>query len=242
MHRVGRTARAGRSGRACTLAAEPDRKVVKQAVKTARGAGAKIASRVIESSEADAFAKRVDEMKEEIEEILKEEKEDKQLAQVEMELRKGENTIKHEDEIKGRPRRTWFESEADKRTAKRAGRTELNGPTLESVLKKSITGKLSNKDKKKLDNHSTREAEHVWKKGRAERDGGGALAPKARGGARGGRGGQKKKPETSNERSERHENPRPERGEGGGRGGSDRGRGGSRGRGGRGGGRGRGKR
>jgi ATP-dependent RNA helicase DDX27 len=31
LHRVGRTARAGRTGRACTLAAEPDRKVVKAA-------------------------------------------------------------------------------------------------------------------------------------------------------------------------------------------------------------------
>ena len=237
LHRVGRTARAGRSGRACTLAAEPDRKVVKQAVKTARGAGAKIASRVVESGEADAYAKRVDEMKEEIEEILKEEKEDKQLAQVEMELNKGQNIMTHEAEIKGRPRRTWFESEADKKSAKRAGRAELNGRTLESVLKKNITGKLSNKDKKKLDAHSEREKEHVWKKGRAERDGAGALAPK-RGGAKGGRGGQKKKPETANERSERHENPREPRGEG-----ASRGRGGSsRGRGGRGGGRGRGKR
>ena len=36
LHRVGRTARAGRSGRSCTLAAEPDRKVVKAAVKAAK--------------------------------------------------------------------------------------------------------------------------------------------------------------------------------------------------------------
>ena len=81
LHRVGRTARAGRSGRACTLAAEPDRKVVKQAVKSGRAQGAKIVSRVIESNEADSWAQKVDDMSEEIVEILKEEQEDKQLEQ-----------------------------------------------------------------------------------------------------------------------------------------------------------------
>ncbi|OBT71342.1 hypothetical protein VF21_09756 [Pseudogymnoascus sp. 05NY08] len=175
LHRVGRTARAGRSGRACTLAAEPDRKVVKSAVKMARSQGAKIASRVIESNDADEFAAKVDGMAEEIEEVLKEEKEDKQLAQAEMQLKKGENVMVHEDEIKSRPKRTWFESEADKRTAKKSGRAELNGP--ESILKKSIKGKMSGKDRKKLDDHESRTEGKVWKKGRAEREGKGALAP-----------------------------------------------------------------
>ncbi|KAH8595579.1 P-loop containing nucleoside triphosphate hydrolase protein [Bisporella sp. PMI_857] len=172
LHRVGRTARAGRNGRACTLAAEPDRKIVKAAVKSGRAQGAKIVSRVVEAAEADVWAEKVDEMEEEIEEILKDEKEEKVLQQAEMELRKGENFVNHEDEIKGRPKRTWFESEAEKRAAKKTGRAELNG--VESILKKK-PGKLSNKDKKKLNDRDLRSDGKVWKKGRAERDGKGAL-------------------------------------------------------------------
>jgi ATP-dependent RNA helicase DDX27 len=141
--------------------------VVKAAVKSGRAQGAKIVSRVVEATEADAWAEKVEAMQDEIEEILIEEREDKQLAQAEMQVKKGENIIIHEDEIKGRPRRTWFESEHKKRQAKKTGRAELNGP--ESVVKKE--GKLSNKDKKRLDDSKARAEGKVWKKGRAERDG-----------------------------------------------------------------------
>ncbi|GJC85995.1 ATP-dependent RNA helicase DRS1 [Colletotrichum liriopes] len=168
VHRVGRTARAGRTGVAITLAAEPDRKVVKAAVKAGKAQGAKIMSRIIEPAEADKWQTQVDEMEDEIEEIMVEEKQEKQFAQAEMQVRKGENILQHEAEIKARPKRTWFETEQDKKKAKEAGRDELNGP-------KGKKQKLSNKDKKKLDAKAMRTEDKVWKKGRAERAGQGAV-------------------------------------------------------------------
>ncbi|KAH7490931.1 P-loop containing nucleoside triphosphate hydrolase protein [Fusarium oxysporum f. sp. albedinis] len=165
VHRVGRTARAGRKGTALTLASETDRKVVKAAVKAGKAQGAKIVSRQIEAAEVDALQAQIDEMEDEIEEIMQEEKEEKQLAHVEMQVKKGENLIQHEAEIKGRPRRTWFESEHDKKQSKQAGKDELNG--MREAMKKK-TGKLSNKDKKRLDAKQLRaEGGGEWRKGKS---------------------------------------------------------------------------
>ena len=112
-------------------------------------------------------------MDDEIKAIVQEEKEEKHLANAEMQIKKGENMVLYEDEIKSRPKRTWFETQDAKKKAKNAGRAELNG--LKDSLKKKNEGKLSNKDKKKLDARSDRDGGKVWKKGSAERSGKGAV-------------------------------------------------------------------
>lgn len=148
VHRVGRTARAGRSGRSCTIAAEPDRKVVKAAVKSGRSQGAKIVSRVMEITEIDAMHTKIENMASDIDDVLREENEEKEFAQTEQQITRGENMVKHEAEIMSRPKRTWFESEKEKTDAKKRGVMELNG--IEIKVKGERT-KLSNKDKKRLD-------------------------------------------------------------------------------------------
>lgn len=191
LHRVGRTARAGRSGRACTLAAEPDRKVVKAAVKTARGQGAIIKSRVVDPAIADKWMGKVYELSSEIDAVMREEKEEKVLATTEMQMRRTENLMEHEKEILSRPKKTWFESEKDKRAAKIRGKEELNGPISEGAKLKGSKKKLSNKQKKKLEDKDERREGGGWKKGAAERKGEGVLKPAPKKGKKGGAGGPK---------------------------------------------------
>lgn len=185
LHRVGRTARAGRAGRACTIAAEPDRKVVKAAVRAGRAQGAKIVSRVVDPAAADAWAGKIEALSDEVEAVLKEESEEKLLGQAEMQVRRAENRVVHEEEILARPKRTWFESERDKRVARKEGRVELNGVD----AGKEKRGKLSGKDRKRLDVRRERVEGKVWKKGKGEK---GAKGGKGAGG-KGGRGGKVQK-------------------------------------------------
>ncbi|KAG9202464.1 nucleolar DEAD-box protein required for synthesis of 60S ribosomal subunit [Epicoccum nigrum] len=166
LHRVGRTARAGRSGRACTLAAEPDRKIVKQAVKTSREQGAKVVSRQVPAEETDKWIQKIKDLEDEIEEVLKEEKEERVLSITERDLKRGENLINHEDEIKSRPKRTWFESEKEKAAEREKGAQALNNTAGGSIKKKQ---KLSHKDKKKLEAKDDRTEGKQWKKGKADR-------------------------------------------------------------------------
>lgn len=174
LHRVGRTARAGRKGTAITLAADSDRKLVKAAVKAGKEQGTKTRSVTIDTASAKEWQSKVDDLETEVDEILAEEKELKQMQQADMEIQKGENLIKHADEIKSRPKRTWFETEHDKKKAKEGAPSALSAMR-ESLKKKHSNGKLSNKDMKKLDNKAERQNGRLWKKGAAERAGKGAV-------------------------------------------------------------------
>ena len=78
-----------------------------------------------------------------------------------MQVRKGENIITHESEIKSRPKRTWFESEKEKLVAKKKGMVELNGAV--GLAKKAPGGKLSGKDRKRLDDGRERMEEEMMR-------------------------------------------------------------------------------
>lgn len=106
-------------------------------------------------------------MEDEVEAVLAEEKEERQLGQVEQQVRKGENVLAHEKEIMSRPRRTWFESEKEKARAKDRGKLELNGEVGGGKEKKK--GKLSGKERKRLEVRDIRSEEGGgWRKGKGK--------------------------------------------------------------------------
>ena len=168
LHRVGRTARAGRSGCSCTLAAEPDRKIVKAAVKGAKAQGARIRQRTVDPLEANAWQKRIDDLQSEVEEVLREEKEERSFQQADRDIARVDNIVKFEDEIKSRPKKTWFESERDKTRARERGGALLNG-VRDGEASKAKKGKLSNKQKKRLVDKDERKAGKEWKKAKPQR-------------------------------------------------------------------------
>ncbi|KAK2461899.1 hypothetical protein APHAL10511_006362 [Amanita phalloides] len=117
LHRVGRTARAGNKGRSVTLIGEADRRTLKAVIKFANGKD-QVRHRVVPPETVQKWADTLAEMKSHTSEILREEKEEKQLRRAEMELKKGQNMMEHEAEIFSRPARTWFQSTKDRKTSK----------------------------------------------------------------------------------------------------------------------------
>lgn len=117
LHRVGRTARAGEKGRSVTLVGESDRKMLKAAIKHGSDNGS-VRQRTVPSEIISEWTSKIDELRDEVTAVLREEKELKQLQKAEMELKKGENLIEHQDEIYSRPARTWFQNQKEKSDAK----------------------------------------------------------------------------------------------------------------------------
>lgn len=122
LHRVGRTARAGRHGRSVTLVGEADRRLLKAVLK--RTPPEQVKHRLLPADVTQKVSDAIDSLKPEIEQVLAEEKEERALRQAEMQLQKSENMLTHQDEIYSRPARTWFQSEKDKAEAKGASREE----------------------------------------------------------------------------------------------------------------------
>lgn len=134
VHRIGRTARAGRGGRSCTLIGEGRRHLMKEVIKDAaeksRDAAAKggatsaqagvIRSRTIPPAVVAHFVAKIASLEPHIKEVLTAEAVARMDRIAEMEMTRAKNIIEHSDEIKSRPKKEWFASEKQKVSAKEA--------------------------------------------------------------------------------------------------------------------------
>ena len=116
LHRVGRTARAGKSGRSVSLVGESDRKTLKMVLKNAEIAPKQ---RLIDPAVLEEFRDRLEAMSDDVEVLLEEEKADRALQKAEKEATRAENMIQHAKEIKARPKKEWFQSSKQKNDSKK---------------------------------------------------------------------------------------------------------------------------
>ncbi|KAJ3190851.1 nucleolar DEAD-box protein required for synthesis of 60S ribosomal subunit, partial [Irineochytrium annulatum] len=152
VHRVGRTARGDKAGKAVSLVGEADRKLLKLAIKGSTG---DVKNRIIPPEHIAKYEKKIAGLEKAIKEIYEEEKSEKDIKNAEMKVRKMENLILHKDEIQSRPAKTWFQSSAERDAAKELGRLENAGTkaskkaTVADAKDKPKRGKMDGLSRKK---------------------------------------------------------------------------------------------
>ncbi|XP_050443532.1 probable ATP-dependent RNA helicase DDX27 isoform X2 [Adelges cooleyi] len=153
IHRVGRTARAGRSGVSVSIASEIDRKVLKEVIKKAKNP---VKHRVIPIEILDKYKERVDSLRNEVKCIMHEEYEERQMSRTEEFADKTEkmaktsisSLVKKKDETK----REWFQTQKERQEAKKRSREAFSAKIEKNIKKKKKNNVEGNNDEEDIEN------------------------------------------------------------------------------------------
>jgi len=131
VHRVGRTARAGRTGRAISLVGEQERKILKEIIKAARQP---VKQRILAQEVVQAYKKKIDQLEEDIDRITKEELQEKELQIADRQMSKAssaldtkpENVIQNGEQAQAP--RAWFQTSVERKQAAKSSRLTDRAP------------------------------------------------------------------------------------------------------------------
>ena len=114
IHRVGRTARKGYVGEAITICDDKERLLIKKIFKKEK-VDIKLKPIKISNEDIKVLYKKIIRIKNDIENKLIEEKTEKQFDMAEKDIEKTMNIKLHQNEIKNRPKKVWYQSTKEKR-------------------------------------------------------------------------------------------------------------------------------
>ena len=105
IHRIGRTARAGKEGKAISICDEEERKELKKIVKKHKDI---LLKHTIKTKAMEEISAKVEESEGYLHEVEKQEGLEKQYFLANIEIAKAENIVKFKDQIMNRPKRFFF--------------------------------------------------------------------------------------------------------------------------------------
>ena len=111
IHRVGRTARAGRAGVSVSLAGEQERKIVKEVIKRATKP---VKARIIPQDILEKYGKKLSALEPKVGQILQEELEERLLSKVENQVNRAQKKLAGNEE----QRRPWFQTDKERKEEK----------------------------------------------------------------------------------------------------------------------------
>ena len=94
-----------------------------------------IKRRVVPSDVIEAMRTRIEELEEDLDAVMEEEKVERELRKANMEEEKTRNMVEHEDEIQARPKKSWFQTKDEKRATR-----ELNPASGRRILEDRKNG------------------------------------------------------------------------------------------------------
>ncbi|XP_015220434.2 probable ATP-dependent RNA helicase DDX27 [Lepisosteus oculatus] len=111
VHRVGRTARAGKTGRSVSLVGETERKMLKEIVKKAK---APVKARVVPQEVIIKFRDRIEKLEKDIYSVMQLEKEEREMIKSEAQISSAQKRLTQASE-ETQPQRTWFQTHEERK-------------------------------------------------------------------------------------------------------------------------------